>query len=394
MKKIVNYIYSHKKILKQLILVRRHLIHIFMYMCRVIPIQNRKIFVINFYGKGYGDNGKAIIQKLKEKEKNLDIVWAVLPEAKKSIPEGIRCVRYHSLAHYYEMATAHVWIDNARLGVDVIKRKGQYYIQTWHGSMPLKQIEKDTEETLVYGDYVADAKYDSQMADLILSGCSFFTEICKRAFWYDGKILECGTPRLDVLFKNEYEKKEIIRKKMEVPDKSRIILYVPTFRENHRMDCYRLDYDSIIKKMHEITNDDWVCMVRLHPNIAKNANAIKYTDTVYNATGYPDLYELLLIADIVITDYSSIMFEAGLIEKPVFLFATDINDYLNERKLYFEISHLPFPLAQNNNELLQKLELFDVDQYREMIKEFNNKINYFEDGTAAETVAQHIVELI
>ena len=180
------------------------------------PIKNNKIFLYSYYGSQYGCSPKYISEYIVNNHSDkYDIVWAFNDvESKKDI-KGIRKVRVMSLKYFYELCTSKVIITNFRTTEIFKKRKEQYYIQTCHSSLMLKQIEKDTEDTLP-PHYVQMAKEDSKKLDLLLSGCKFSTDIFKRAFWYDGEIFEYGTPRNDILFKNQSDLKNRIKDKLNV----------------------------------------------------------------------------------------------------------------------------------------------------------------------------------
>lgn len=378
-----------KRCLEQLI---RWILRIFMIVCRVFPVVPNKVVVLNFRGKGFGDNGKGIALQLMKTAPGVDIVWAVSgAAAAASLPEGIRSVKLCSLRYYWEMATAGVWVDNCRKGRSISKRKGQFYIQTWHGATGCKKVERDVQDKLS-PDYVANAKYDSQMADVILSGSRFFTELCRRAFWYDGRILEFGTPRLDVLFHQTEEENRRVKQSLGIAQKDKVLLYVPTFRADGNVACYIQEYDRLLAALREKTGDNWVALVRLHPNVADKAGFISYSDKVINATGYPDLYELIPVADVVISDYSSAIFDAAIVNKTGFLYATDLQAYRADRDFYIDIPELPFPFAESMDELIENIRGFDPQHYRENLEKFNQRIGYFESGNASEAVVEEIMK--
>lgn len=348
---------------------------------------------MNFRGKGFGDNGKPIALKLVELFPEIDIVWATKDGSENSLPEGIRGVPYNSLKFYAEMATAGVWINNFRMSKEIIKRKGQFYVQVWHGGVPLKKIEKDTEQTLEK-TYIEHAKYDSSIADIIISGCDYYSNIVRNAFWYNGEILECGTPRLDDFFSVTPEKIREIKVAANLPTDKKVVLYAPTFRVDYRTDCYKIDFERVLDELEEKTGDEWVFAIRLHPNVAWKADFIKYSDRVINATEYPDLYELIPASDVVVSDYSSLMFEAGMLEKTVFLFATDIEEYTKDRELYFDMQELPFVLTESNEEFIDAIQKFDADEYLLNLTKFNKEMNYCENGNASQILAERIIKHI
>lgn len=158
------------------------------------------------------------------------MVWAFSSlKSKENIP-GVRKVKITSLRYIYELCTSKIIITNFRTTDTFIKRKNQYYIQTWHSSLRLKQIEKDAEDTLPK-DYVKMAIDDSKKLDLLLSGCKYSTDIFKRAFWYDGEIFEHGTPRNDIFFQKNSDLNNKIKEKLNINKDKKIILYAPTFRK-------------------------------------------------------------------------------------------------------------------------------------------------------------------
>ncbi|MBQ3551530.1 MAG: CDP-glycerol glycerophosphotransferase family protein, partial [Clostridia bacterium] len=227
---------------------------------RVFPINRKKIVICNYFGKGYGDNGKAIAEALLKRDPELDIVWGVKSQFKGSLPENIRAVEYNSVKYLWELATAAAWVDNSRKNAGIKKRKKQFYVQTWHGTVALKRIEKDVEENLDEF-YVAGAKNDSKMANIILSGCRFFTELCRRTFWFDGEIAEVGSPRSDALFNTDESKQAEVKKALGIPQDKKVVLYAPTFRADGNLECYNMDFEAVLDALEKKTGDSWVfCM--------------------------------------------------------------------------------------------------------------------------------------
>lgn len=363
------------------------------YFLRIFPINNRKIIITNYSGKGYGDNGKYIVQEILGRKLNYDLVWIVNVNSEKEFPKQIRTVQYGSLKAIYEEVTAKIWIDNCRKSSLVKKREGQFYIQTWHGGIALKRIEKDV-ETKLSNEYVENAKHDSAMADLFISNSKFCTELYRSAFWYDGEILECGYPRNDILINCHHYTKHKVFRCFGLDDDTKIILYAPTYRADHNMDVYALDYNQILRALEKKDGCNWMFLVRMHPNISGMADAVTYNEKVINATHYDDMQELMGASDILITDYSSTMFEFMLMQKPVFLYATDLEEYILERDFYFDIFSLPFPLAKSNEELIEYLISFSKVQYLNGLISFANKLVLMEAGKAAKKIVDRIEMII
>lgn len=356
----------------------------------VFPINQKKIFSLNYYGKGYGDNGKYVCNEVIKKCPDSTIIWPIKGECQLGDgPDNVKAVRYYSLSFFYHLATSKVWISNVRMPSYFRKRRTQYYIQMWHASISLKQVEADAADTLL-PSYIEGAKNDSKMADLFLSNGKYISDLIRKAFWYDGEILECGFPRLDALFHDE-SKREFLKKKAGL-EYERILLYAPTFRVDMSLDSYSMDYARVKEALEAKTGKSWHICVRLHPSVTGAGIKIDQISGVTDLSFYPDLYELLQITDLLITDYSGTMFEVASVKTPVILFATDIEEYNRDRKFYFEIDKLPFPLARSNDELIEAIEHWNENDYQEKVSCFMGQFGIVDDGSASEKVADVIIQ--
>ncbi len=365
-------------------------IYFFQCLFRLFKIDDRKIVVDNFCGRGYGDNGKAIVEELLRGDNKIRIVWMV-KDKRTNVPNGITKVKYGSVASLYELSTSKIIIDNCRAEYFVLKRKGQYYIQTWHGSLRLKKVEKDAVSSLSK-DYVRRAKRDAKNTDLMLSGNDFSSKLYRKAFWYNGEILEKGIPKDDILIKMGNDQNEIdrLKRKIGLVDE-KILLYTPTFRGDNSIDCYNIDYSKLISALKKKWGGDWKIIVRLHPNISSKSSELNLrSDNVVDMTDYPDLQELMLISDICITDYSGVMFDFSYMKRPVFLYTTDLKDYYDNRGFYFDIKKLPYPIAQDDDELIKNIDSFSEKEYHNKLKSFFEKIGLHESGYASREVAKII----
>ncbi len=369
-------------------------LRIIVYSTWIFPINNKRIFINSFGGKGYGDNAKYICEEILRSEVDTEIIWAVRNNADtNSFPKRIRIVRYWSPAFFYYMGTSRIWIDNGRKPRWVEKRNKQFYIQTWHGGTALKKIEKDAEGKLD-SIYEKNAIHDSKMVNVMISNGRFCTEMYKRAFWYNGKIAEYGSPRADILLKRDsYKLINDIKNRIGVCSTKKIVLYAPTFRNSGSLEPYNIDYDRLVKNLNHKFNNDWVILFRLHPKLAGKIN-IKPTPYIIDVSEYSDIYELMLISDCLITDYSSVMFEMMLTKKPVFLYASDIDNYTQERGFYFSFSELPFSVATNNNELEDNIMDFKYNDYATLVNSFMNTMEIKEDGNASKRVCALVKKVL
>ncbi|WML45804.1 CDP-glycerol glycerophosphotransferase family protein [Neobacillus sp. PS3-40] len=356
-----------------------------------LPIKNNKVVLTNFNGKGYGDNPKYIAEEMLRQKLDFDIVWILKKEfiGKANIPNSIRIVKYRSIRHLYELATAKVWIDNERKFFYTPKRKMQFYIQTWHGVVALKQIEKDIEKQLS-PSYISKAKNDSKMIDLLISNSRFHTDLYRRSYWYDGEILEIGAPRCEVLINGQEEMSKKVLKYFNIKGKQSILLYAPTFRANSDTAVYNVDFERLIKVLEKKYGGEWIVLVRLHPDVTEKADSLQYSSKILNATEYEDMNELLAVSDILLTDYSSCMFEFSLTKKPIFLYAPDIEKYIEERNFYFNLQSLPYPLAENNDQLQKVIEGFDKSRYLTELSAFLKEIEIYDSNGASAKIVKII----
>ena len=358
---------------------------------RFLPVQNNKIVVTNFYGRGYGDNPKPIVAELLRRHAAVDIVWLTAGKTEaESLPAGVRAVPYTAWNRIRELCTAKVWIDNNRKGARV-KKPGQWYLQTWHG-FALKRIERDAEASLPAG-YAAYAARDSAQTDLIVSNAALMTRIYKESFWYDGEVAECGSPRNDVLFAPAEGSREKVRAALALPEGVSIALSAPTFRADGSMDAYCLDYGRLQKALEKRFGGRWVILIRLHPHVMAQAKELHFDGkNTFDATAYDDMQELLAAADAVVSDYSSLMFDYGLTGRPCFQFAVDIEAYSRDRNFYFPLSKMPFPLATDHAALEQAVLTWDEKQAKERWAVFCREFGLHEDGKASARCADWILE--
>ena len=370
-------------------------INILTYIFNRFPIKNNKIFLFSYYGSQYGCSPKYISEYIVNNypKDKFDVVWAFTDVGSKEHIKGIRKVRVMSLKYFYELCTSKVIITNFRTTDLFKKRKNQYYIQTWHSSLRLKQIEKDAEDSLPT-NYIEMAKEDSKKCDLVLSGCKYSTDIFKRAFWYDGEIFEYGTPRNDLLINNDKEYARNIKRKLNISCDTKLVLYAPTFRKNDDLEIYNLDYKSIVQSLKEKFSGEWKFCIKLHPHLISKSKELNYAEDVLDLTKYDDIQELLSITDVLISDYSSLMFDFGITKRPCFLYVPDLNEYASkDRKLYFDINSLPFISSISNEDLIGKIKSFNKETYNEDLEAFSDSVGNFEKGYACKKLAERINDI-
>ena len=354
---------------------------------RKMPIQKNKIILWSDNFKTFGCSPKYIALYLAEHfPGEYDVVWVLerdepIPE---NMPSGIRVVRYFSMEYLKEIATAKVVVCNHRTSDYHFfqKRPGQYYIQTWHSSLRLKMIEGDVPQ--LPQTYIEAAKRDSEKIDLLISGCRFSTDIFRRAFWYEGEVLGTGTPRCDGFFMDGTDAREKVFRWFGISADKKLALYAPTFRNDKQASLYGFDADMLQNAL----GPEWCVGCRLHPNL----NAEIPEGTAIPMSKYPDMQELLQACDLLITDYSSSMFDMVVAGKKCALYVPDLEQYLQkERGIYFQMEELPFPKAESMDELCCCIN--DFADYQEKYSAFLEKIGNYECGQAAKQIAERIASV-
>ena len=356
---------------------------------RLFPSDPKKIVGSSTKGKRYGDNPKYIADALLKMAPDLHYVWLLNDPDTRDLPEGIRPVKNSFIRQAYELTTARVWIDSNFKQYGFLKRKNQLYLQTWHGSYGLKKIAFDRKQNRFDRD---NTLYNMQRVDLTVSNSRRTSEIFRTAFRYDGQILEAGSPRNDLFFTDKGECREKVDAVFGTTGKH-LLLYAPTFRSNFTLSAFDIDFERLKKVLEDVCGGEWVVLIRLHPNNIQDAAAfIQYSDHVMNASGYDNMQELLAASDLLITDYSSCMFDFVTTGKACFLYASDIMDYKQDRDTYFELEELPFPLAVNNDELEARIRDFDTVKYQKDLQALFERVGLCETGKASQETAKFILD--
>lgn len=365
-------------------------------------IDPRKV-VFESFGK-YSDHGKYITEALLRYRDDLDIVWAV-KSGKCNVPKGVRIVCSENRKQYlYELKTAKIVIYSNILPPDFKKNKDQIHIFTKHwASITLKRFYLDAKTLDQFSGEKKVWEECFHQLDYIFTGSKFDEDSVRRGMDFAGPVVNVGSPRSDALFQQEMYRKKI-ESYYHVESETHILIYAPTYRykrdgasiqhvaETRNID---LDYQKILSAMNRKFGGTWLIFLRLHPSQAKEATNVVLPDFVKNVSDYEDSEELCAACDIMITDYSSIMFEPAFVKKPVFLFATDKKDYIDkEYDLLIDYDTLPFSIAESNTELERVILDFDQNEYENKVTSFLDQYGVHEDGHASERAAKFIMDLL
>ena len=361
-----------------------------------LELSSNKIVFVNFMGRGYGCNPKYIAEEILRQNLPYDLVWLV-NDMTAPMPAKIRKVKYGGINSMYELATAKVIVSNTKNPLPFPnKKRGQYFIMTVHGWAGFKLVEKDVEDKLPMS-YVAGSKANSAITDLIVAGTQDSVDDIQRAYWYNGEILSCGLPRNDIFFRRDEKLIAQIRQTLKIPPGNKIVMYVPTFRNDlaANFDIRNFDKQKLLNTFKKKFGGEWTLLMNAHPNVAAHLTEISFGDNIINVAKYPDMQELILVSDVLISDYSSVICEFMFIGKMVFIYAKDFDAYTQERgfkPIYFE---LPYNINRSEEELLNDIETFDAATMEPKVKHFvDEMIKPFDDGHASEKVVDRIKAVI
>ena len=385
------------------------------YLSRVFPIRKNKIVFCCIEGTtGYTCNPKYIAEELirqnQSSDEKYELVWLVNDITKK-FPEEIKVVKNTLWNRAYHLTTARFWIDNSRKQLEVRKRKGQIYIQTWHAKLGFKPTCLDRGASFSKIAYLV-SKHDSDLVDYWLSNSDWYDQTLKTGSLYEGKTLRTGSPRCDILVKARNDKafKDRIKLRLceyygikaENPDEIHFLMYAPTFRGGSQgtnrtvevgdhFPVYKVLKDALEKRF----GGRWIIALRLHPQlVARNLDGgVSNNDITIDVSRVDDMYEILAGCDAFMTDYSSAAFDAAVMRMPIFLYADDYAEYEGERgKLLWDLREesFPFALATNDMKLEEKIKGFDDEEYQAKLQKMFDETGMVEDGDAAEKLMEFL----
>lgn len=380
--------------------LRDSILGLISYCLRIFPLQN-KVVGIAVAGRRYADNPRYIMEELLHRGSSIKLCWIQHPKCEMDVPNGICLINKRNIFKYlYCYATAKVLITTTGFPMFIRKRKGQLFINTWHGGLGIKKMGYDNTKEIQHTYLQSYLQFNNKLADVFISNSNHLSQIYRRSFKYQGPIWKCGYPKNDALLSTikcqEMAKK--VRQKLNIPLKSRILIYAPTYRaketeENldYNMSYYDIDYIQLYRALKHRFHGEWFILVKFHPamqNIIPN-NIIK-EPYCKDVTSYHNMQELIMASDALISDYSSCMFDAALAGLHTFIYANDYDEYKQNRGVYYEMDDLPFPYSKNNEELISNIEIFDTEIAKSKWQDFCSRMGLVETGHSAKDIADKI----
>lgn len=368
---------------------------------KLLPKDRKLVIFESFLGKQYSDNPRAIYEYMLKHTRGYNMYWSVDKRyAQVFRDKDVRIANRFSIKWLFLMTRAGYWVSNSRLPLWIPKPRRTTYLQTWHGT-PLKRLAADMDEVHMPGTDTVKYKQNFLKAtskwDYLVSPNAYSTEIFRRAFAFDKTMIESGYPRNDFLVNcnNEGTIAEI-KARCKLPADKKVILYAPTWRDNqfYAKGKYKFDLQLDLDMLREKFSDDYVIILRLHYLVAENLDLTSYGEFVYDLSKHEDIRELYLIADLLITDYSSVFFDYANLRRPMLFYVYDIDDYRDHlRGFYFDFeAKAPGPLVKTTDEIVDEIQEIEENGFvpSETTEAFYQKFCYLEDGHASERVVKEV----
>jgi len=355
---------------------------------RKLPINPKRIMFESMWGKQFSCNPRYLYEYINENYPDYECIWSFVDEHK-SITGNAKRVRKHSLKYYYYLATSKFFCDNVNFDNEFIKRDGQVYIQTMHGT-PLKTLGLDVKQD--FNSQESEKEFINRCSrwDYLLVQSDYVAGLSKGCFGYDGKILKFGYPRNDILYsKDNPDELNKLKQKLGLPLDKKVILYAPTWRMKNDFDLM-LDLNSFKKSL----SNEYVLVLRMHHLAGNNLNQLENDEFIFDLSQYGSMEELYLVSDILITDYSSAMFDYAILDRPILLFTYDMEEYVNSiRGTYFNLEEYnPGPILYTSKEVENAIiNIEDIeDKYKGDRHKFQAKFNQYESGKSSELIFNNV----
>lgn len=357
----------------------------------IFPIKKNRLIFFSSHGLFYNCNPMYITEYLLSHKKNkYEIIWAFSQPEKYEFlkKKGVKVIKYNSVVRFYYEATSQASINNIGSFSWLPLRKGQLHINTWHGggcyktvSLGEKRNNKVMKKTLLL-----TARETSYM---IASSQYSADYVYPNDFGYKGPVLNIGYPRNDILIKGNREVTRCkVCKYFQISPDTNLILFAPTWRYDREEKVLFPDFTEIAKAFTKRFEGKTKVLLRIHKRMYL---ALEEGDYL-NASDYPDMQELLLACDMLLSDYSSCIWDFSLTYRPCILFTPDLEQYTEERGFDIDIHKWGFPIATTNEELIKLIEEFDEKKFVRAMHKHQEDLGSFDKGTACESFAKFLEE--
>ncbi|NWO00086.1 CDP-glycerol glycerophosphotransferase family protein [Tetragenococcus halophilus] len=353
---------------------------------------DRQIVFESGVGKRYEDSPRMIYEKMIDNKEDYDYIWIMNNNAPLKVNPHTKIIKRLSPSYYKYLATSKYWVNNQNFPTYLTKPKQTQYLQTWHGT-PLKKMQHDQEQIEGRDEgYLARVTHAKNQWSALVSPSPYATQAFRSAFQYNGPVLELGYPRNDVFYTPHIdEKRESIRRKLNIAEDKKVIFYAPTFRDNQKKGKKFTMKNKINFRIFERRlGEDYVLLIREHVVVAGKLNIPEeFRHNIINVSKYPDVQELMIASDMLVTDYSSVMFDYANTNKPMYFYCYDLDEYDDMHGFYFDLEEqAPGPIVKNTSNLFRAIAKGHQywDNYGEKYQVFQNRFAPLDGPDRAEKV--------
>lgn len=362
---------------------------------KLAPMDEDLIVFESGLGRQYGDSPRYIYEELLRQGDTRRKVWVYSGKHRFTDPLTTTVKRL-SPEYFWYLARAKYWVNNQSFPHYVKRRAKGIFLQTWHGT-PLKQMALDIRE--VHGrdeGYLERVTRATRQWSHLISPSGYTSEIMRSAYAFSGEAVELGYPRNDILTGSGVaEHEQRVREELAIPSGVKTVLYAPTFRDDaaSTRGKFRFDLPMDLEEFDRRFGQDTVLMLRMHVLVSNAVSIPEHlSHRIMDVSSHPDIQELYLASDVLITDYSSVFFDYSLLRRPIIFYAYDLENYRdNLRGFYLDYeSALPGPIVEEEGDLWDTLsaaltgeELPGVDR-----EDFIQKYAPHDDGNAARRVVE------
>ncbi|GBD73499.1 MAG: CDP-glycerol glycerophosphotransferase family protein [Tetragenococcus koreensis] len=372
----------------------------------IFPVRKDVVLFESFNGKLPSDNPYAIYQELVKQTDKANLYWGIkkvhIKEAKQQFPD-LNLVPRFSVKWLWLTTRANFWVFNSRMPNWLKKNKGTIYIQTWHGT-PLKKLGADIQDVAMPGTSTEQYKnnfiLEASRWDYLIAPNEYSEKIFKQAFQFQNNILEIGYPRNDELVNNKNNQKlqDGLKEKIIGKKNGRVILYAPTWRDDYfiKKGSYKFYMPFSLEKMVKCLGQDDTLIIRPHYLVGDSIDIKGYEDRVKVCMDEA-INDLYLISDLLITDYSSVMFDFAILQRPMLFYPYDMAHYKEKlRGFYLDYNEVPGPIAEDEEKLYEFIRNFvsqgQFSGYDRKKERFEQLFCSWESGEASQKITNLIVE--
>ncbi|MDE6759066.1 MAG: CDP-glycerol glycerophosphotransferase family protein [Lachnospiraceae bacterium] len=378
------------------------LVRVVTFPIRILPVKKSRILFTGLTGGNgydYSCNPKYIFEYLQNTcPDQFEYVWTVNDKERYSFlkEEGVKIVKHFTVSSFLMLLTSKVIITNGSYVPWFPFRRKQYVINTWHGGGAYKKVEIETGKP----DWAAKrmAAFCAGNMDLFVASCKEQEkQMIRGTYRYKGEVLKAGTPRNDKLVLGDIgDMIKKVKKHYKIPQNARVILYAPTYR--YAESPVILEADRLLEKL-EQDRSEWFFLCRYHRYQKNGMNIHVEGKRIINVADYPDMQELLATADLLITDYSSCVWDYALLDRKCILYVPDRKEYTGKTGFYVDLVRWPFLKAGNMQELLEAVDTLQSDKeqgevLKTRVREHLEELGSYESGNSRKIIADKIKEQV